>query len=116
MFVKNMHVALLLGFYRELLSDHDRGILESYFFDDLSLAEVADNVGISRQGVRHIIKKGEEQLLFWESKLHMAEREESLKAAAEPLQAMPARLREAGWQSEAQALEDCLTLILQDDD
>ena len=115
MCVKDLHIALLLGFYREVLSDHDRAILEMYFFDDFSLAEIADAVGISRQGVRHIIQKGEEQLLFPESTLHMAERDTALKKAAEPLCAIADGLAAAGKGNEAEALRACSGLILQDD-
>lgn len=115
MFVKDLHIALLLGFYREVLSDHDRVILEMYFFDDFSLAEIADAVGISRQGVRHIIKKGEEQLQFLETRLHMAERDAALKKAAEPLLPIAERLSAEGRVHEAEALRACGNLILQDD-
>ena len=69
MFQKDMKNAYLLDFYGEVLDEHTRSILRAYYEDDLSLAEIAEDEGISRQGVRHIIKKGEEQLLFLEDKL-----------------------------------------------
>ena len=46
--------------------------MKSYYDDDLSLAEIANEEGISRQGVRHLIKKGEEKLSFFEEKLKLA--------------------------------------------
>ena len=57
MFEKNLEINYLLDFYGEVLSDRKRGILEMYYNDDYSLSEIADDIGISRQGVRDIIKK-----------------------------------------------------------
>ena len=63
MFEKNLHITFLLDFYGEVLGDRTRELLEMYYFDDMSLSEIADAVGITRQGVRGGIKKGEEELL-----------------------------------------------------
>ncbi len=73
MFEKNMRYAFLLDAYGEVLDDHAKAIMTAYYEDDLSLAEIAEGEGISRQGVRHVIKKSEEQLDFLESKLGLAE-------------------------------------------
>lgn len=81
MFEKNMRLAYLLDFYGEILDEHSRGIMRSYYEDDLSLSEIAEGVGISRQGVRHIIKKCEEQLDFLESKLGLASQFEEIEDA-----------------------------------
>ena len=72
MFEKNMRIAYLLDLYGDVLDDHSRAIMLAYYEDDLSLAEIAEGENISRQGVRHIIKKSEEQLDFLESKLALA--------------------------------------------
>ena len=72
MFQKNMRLAYLLDFYGDVLDEHARAIMTAYYEDDLSLAEIADGEGISRQGVRHIIKKSEEQLDFLETRLGLA--------------------------------------------
>ena len=69
-----MRIAYLLDFYGDVLDEHSRGVMRSYYEDDLSLAEIADGIGISRQGVRHIIKKSEEQLEFLEEKLGLADK------------------------------------------
>lgn len=78
MFEKNMRLSYLLDFYGEALDDRTRKIMSYYYEDDLSLAEIADGEGISRQGVRHIIKKGEEQLAFLEEKLGLATHRDKL--------------------------------------
>ena len=72
MFEKNLKMAYLLDLYGDALDGHTGAIMRAYYDDDLSLAEIAEGEGISRQGVRHIIKKGEEQLAFLESKLGLS--------------------------------------------
>ena len=85
MFEKNMRLAYLLDFYGDTLDAHTRTIMTAYYEDDLSLREIADEENISRQGVRHIIKKGEEQLDFLEEKLGLAAHHMELLKAAETL-------------------------------
>ncbi|MBQ8858621.1 MAG: DNA-binding protein [Clostridia bacterium] len=82
MFEKDMSVGLLLDFYGDVLSSHTRSLLSMYYGEDLSLAEIAESEGISRQGVRHAIKKGEEELRFLEEHLGLAARFRALQAAA----------------------------------
>ena len=62
MFEKDLEIAFLLDFYGEVLSERKRTVLDYYYNDDLSLAEIAEEIGISRQGVRDLIKKAEEEL------------------------------------------------------
>jgi len=69
MFEKNLKLACLLDFYGEVLSERKQSVLSLYYNEDLSLAEIAEEIGISRQGVRDLIKKAEEELLFLEEKL-----------------------------------------------
>ena len=69
MFEKNLKMACLLDFYGGVLSERKQAVLSMYYNDDMSLAEIADEVGISRQGVRELIKKAEEELTFFEEKL-----------------------------------------------
>ena len=67
-----MNISFLLDFYGDVLSDKQRTVLSDYYNEDLSLAEIAQNAGITRQGARHIIKKAEEELIFLETKLGLA--------------------------------------------
>ncbi len=85
MFEKNMNVPYLLDFYGEVLSERSRSILEMYYYNDLSLSEIAENEGISRQGVRHIIKKGEEELFFLEERLGLASDFTEMQSVAKEL-------------------------------
>ena len=74
MFEKNLNVGYLLDFYGELLPERKRAVLDMYYNEDYSLAEIADEIGISRQGVRNIIKKTEAELFFYEDKLGLAKK------------------------------------------
>ena len=85
MFQKDMRFAYLADFYGELLDEHTRAVIMAYYDDDLSLSEIAEGEGISRQGVRHIIKKGEEQLDAFESRIGLARRHEELSAISNKL-------------------------------
>ena len=88
MFEKNMRITFLLDFYGDALDERTRSILGAYYEDDLSLSEIADGESISRQGVRHFIKKGEERLLFLEERLKLASHYEELTLAASKLEAV----------------------------
>ncbi len=79
MFEKDMKIAYLLDFYGDVLTERKKEVLDMYYNEDLSLAEIAEQIGISRQGVRDLIKKAEEELLFLESKLDLARKMHSLK-------------------------------------
>lgn len=71
---KDLTVSMLADFYGELLTEKQQTALDGYYNRDLSLAEIAEEMQVSRQGVRAIIKQGEAHLAEFEDKLHMAER------------------------------------------
>lgn len=71
---KNLDVTVLLDFYGDMLTDKQRAFIEYYYNDDLSLSEIAENEGITRQGVRDAIKRAEGQLFEMESRLGLAKR------------------------------------------
>ena len=71
---------LLYDFYGELLNEHQRGVYENAVFNDLSLSEIADEYGISRQGVHDLIKRVSNTLEGYESKLHLVEKFMDTKA------------------------------------
>ena len=84
---KDYSIALLLDFYGELLTEKQREFLEYYYDEDLSLAEIALNEGISRQGVRDAIKRAEKQLLEMEESLCLARRFGDMKTGLEQIMA-----------------------------
>ena len=74
MVTKNLHISYLLDFYGDALTEKQREVMEQYYNDDLSLAEIAENFGITRQGVRDAIKRGEGTVLELEEKIGFARR------------------------------------------
>ena len=83
MFEKNLEISQLLDFYGETLTERKRAVMNLYYNEDLSLSEVASEVGISRQGVRELIKKTESELLSLEEKLGLAKRFNDLRTLAD---------------------------------
>ena len=69
---KDLEIGLLLDFYGELLSKSRRQAAELYYNEDLSLSEIAEDAGITRQGVRDSIAKARAQLTDYEEKLGLA--------------------------------------------
>lgn len=71
---KIVEQGLLYDFYGELLTEHQRKIYEDAVYNDFSLSEIAEEKGISRQGVHDLIKRCNHALEEYENKLHLVER------------------------------------------
>ncbi len=71
---KNIRLGYLYDFYGELLPEHGREILGSIVEDDLSLSELSEMYGITRQGVHDVKKRCAAALEKYESKLHLLEK------------------------------------------
>lgn len=77
---KDLNVTVLLDVYGQLLTEKQRNAIDMYYNEDLSLAEIAEVIDISRQGVRESIKLGEGHLINFEEKLGVVERFRSINA------------------------------------
>ena len=66
--------SLLYDFYGELLTEHQKEIYEDFILNDFSLGEIAQERGISRQGVHDMVKRCDKILNGYEEKLHLVER------------------------------------------
>jgi len=71
---KHVQISMLCEIYGKLLTEKQLSILDDYYNQDLSLSEIAENQGITRQAVRDIIKKGENKLFEFEEKLECMKR------------------------------------------
>ena len=112
MFEKNMKVAYLLDLYADVLDEHIGSVMRAYYEDDLSLAEIASDVGISRQGIRHLIKKGEERIEFLESKLGLAKLYDDFSSAANDLTCVYESIKNRNELSkEAEAVKRAIEII-----
>lgn len=108
---KDLRFAMLLDCYGEFLTPHQYRLTELYYCADLSLREIAEIVGITRQGVRDGIKRGEQVLLEMEEKLQFAAR---LGALRENYAAITAQLQcIAGAAADNQTVQDACAAALQ---
>lgn len=76
---ENYYVSQLLDRYGSILSEKQQRILDGYYNNDLSLSEIAENEGITRQGVRDFVKRSELQLFEFEEKLGICKKSKELK-------------------------------------
>ena len=83
--VKIVEQGLLYDFYGELLTDHQKEVYESLVYNDMSLNEIADEYGISKQGVHDLIKRCTRTMQVYENKLHMIEKFRAIKSTAEEM-------------------------------
>jgi len=77
--LKDLSITALYDCYSGLLSEKQRTVFEYYYDDDLSLSEIAEHTGTTRQGVRDLLKRSEEQLKSFEEVLKVYEKNELLK-------------------------------------
>lgn len=94
MIEKNLQIGLLCDFYGKMLTEKQLSAIIMYYDDDLSLAEIAVQTGITRQGVRDCIKKGEAILLDMEEKLGLAEKFTRLRKGMDEIRAAAEDIRD----------------------
>ncbi len=95
---KDLELSYLLDFYGDVLTEKQREMMEQYYNDDLSLSEIAENFGITRQGVRDAVKHGEASLLDLEQKVGFAARYRAVQEKLARLEDLvkDAKFRNAG--------------------
>ena len=74
---KDLYYSTLLDVYGKTLNKRQLDIMTAYYNEDLSLSEIADNMQISKQGVRDIIKRAEAHLMQLEMQLSFIEKARS---------------------------------------
>ena len=84
---KDLKLVLLLDCYGTLLTDRQRQMIQLYYDEDLSLGEIAQIIGISRQAVRDSVKRSEQILYDMEAHLHVAARMTALREQYEAIAA-----------------------------
>ncbi len=85
---KDLKLVILLDFYGGLLTEKQASALDGYYNQDLSLAEIAEEMGISRQGVMAFLKQGEKHLRSFEDKLGLASRFSEISSGLEEMQSI----------------------------
>lgn len=82
---KELHIGVLLDYYKKLLTEKQAECIELYYNQDLSLYEISQLLDISRQGVRDNIKRGEKQLLLYEEMLGLAGKYEEIERCCDKI-------------------------------
>ncbi|MBQ7726879.1 MAG: DNA-binding protein [Clostridia bacterium] len=82
---KDLQICSLLDVYGSFLSPKQRELTEQYYNDDFSLSEIAENEGITRQGVLDQIKRAVSRLYAWEKSCGYAARFAALKKLAKQI-------------------------------
>ncbi len=75
---KNLDIIMLFDFYRNILTEKQIEVIDLYYNEDLSLAEISEHLNITRQGVRDNIKRAENILINMEDKLHLVEKHKNI--------------------------------------
>ena len=75
---KQIYLTILFDYYEKLLNEKDRNCFKYYYFDNLSLAEIADNLDISRNAVHKRLKKIEDDLNFYEESVGLYRKEQEV--------------------------------------
>lgn len=113
MLEKTTRMNLLYDFYGPLLTDKQRMFMELYYYDDLSLAEIAEQYQVSRQAVHDNIRRSESQLEEYETKLHLLEKHVQRARSADRLLARVDQLPLAPEQRAALLAE--IRLLIEDE-
>lgn len=75
---KEIYLTILFDYYEKLLLNKDQEVFKDYYFSNLSLQEIAENKNISRNAVHKRLKKIEEELIHYEEKLKLYEKEQKI--------------------------------------
>ena len=110
---KDLNINVLLYFYGGLLTDRKREVLEYYYNDDMSLGEIAEISGISRQGVRDAIKRAEETLTDAERRLGFARKDAILRAKLGEISDCAEKIRNENYRGSLSKTINDLTVQIQ---
>lgn len=83
---KHFALSLLLDIYGALLTQKQRDALDMYLNEDLSLSEIAENTGTSRQAAQDSIKKAEQRLQEWEDALGICKKRQQIEEILQQMQ------------------------------
>ena len=65
------YIIMLYDYYSELFNEKQKLYFENYYLENLSLSEISENLGVSRNAIHKVIQSMEEKLLFYEEKLEL---------------------------------------------
>ncbi len=107
-----MELSRLFDFYGELLGEHKKQIFEDYVQNDFSLSEIADETGLSRQGVHDVIKRCSKKLREYEEKLCLVKKFDFTKQRVNQIKLISEEIRRTNNMSKIIELEQLSEDIL----
>ena len=110
---KTLQMTLLFDFFGDLLTDKQREYFDLYHNEDLTLSEIADNVGITRQGVRDIIVRAEATLMDYEKRTGIIARFQQRNADVDRAMEIADNIKKCASNDNVSKLTDELTVILE---
>lgn len=111
---QKLEQAYLYDFYGELLNDRQRKIYEDFIFHDLSLGEIAQEEGISRQGVHEMVKRCRETLEGYERRLHLVQKFLNTKERVAKIHALTREVKNSHDESALDQIEQISSAILEE--
>lgn len=72
---RNVKISILLDIYKNMLTDRQADIVDLYYNQNLSLSEIADEIGVTRQAIRKSLVEAEKNLIMLEDKLNICEKQ-----------------------------------------
>ena len=109
---KNIKMSILLDIYGKLLTEKQYNLLNDYYNNDFSQSEIAENEEITRQAVRDNLKKGENNLLEYEEKLKIMEKnlisQNKINSALKDIKNLKNKVSDKDIKKSLQSIEDKL--------
>lgn len=103
---ETIELSILYDFYGELLTENNKEVFVDYIFNDLSLAEIAEDKGITRQGVHDIIKRSSKKLREYEESLHLVKKFKTIEDKVNRIKNIIEELRPGNKQVPQDLLEE----------
>lgn len=111
---KIVEQSLLFDFYGELLTNHQQNVYQDAVFNDMSLSEVADNYGISRQGVHDLLKRCDKTMQEYEDKLHLISKFSAIRDKLTSIQELTDHMDESCLQEDRRRIHHLAAEILEE--
>ena len=109
---QTFRMTMLFDFYGELLTDRQKEFYDLYYNEDLSLSEIAENYGISRQGVRDVIVRAENYMTEIEDKTGLIKRFNQLQPDVEKITVAAEQIKQLNFRGyEDRQLEELAGVI-----
>ena len=111
---EKIELGYLYDFYGELLNEHQRRIYQDFVLNDLSLGEITQEEGISRQGVSDLVKRCTKKLSDYERKLHLVEKFMSVKQDVERIRVLSEAFSEQNKQEVIREIREISNQIIEE--